>query len=100
MAEEDSICIKFVQSGCPARENVTAKVGSHTLHKCSIKIINLRKTFLAAKICLIVLDPILEAGKLVPFSIMVTLANPFDDKNCWKRNLHALTTNDLTRKYS
>ena len=31
-----------------------------------------------------VLDPILEAGKLVLFSIMVTLANPFDDRKCWK----------------
>ena len=87
MAEEDSICIKFVQCGCPTREDVTA--WDH-LYKSSIKIINLKKTFLAAEICLIVLDPMLEAGKLVPFSIMVTLANPFDDKNCWKRNSHAV----------
>ena len=46
--------------------------------------IYLKKIFFDAKICLIILDPKLEAGKLVPFSIMLTLVKPFKDKNSWK----------------
>ena len=44
----------------------------------------LKNIFFDAEICFSILDPKLEAGKLAPFSIMLTLVKPFKDKNCWK----------------
>ena len=61
----------------------------------------LKNIFFDAEICFSILDPKLEAGKLAPFSIMLTLVKPFKDKNCWKEiHLQDGTTKGWTRKDS